>query len=339
MTKKRVSIKDIARLAGVSSPTVSRALHGRGRISDATRERITKLADEVGYMPSLVARGLVTQRSYCVGLIVPQFADPFQSEVAQGVEDEARQHGYSLFMASAGVDPARELEIARTFHGRQVDGIVVSASRAGNRYLELGRESGIPIVQINTHVEDDKFHSIRHDDYTGICQLMRYLIQCGYQRIAHVGNERGIRATVDRYRAWSDTMQAAGLKPELAVNGPNGRIYGGTVAGELLLTRAQQLWGSPPEAICCYNDTMAVGVLSVLRQHQLRVPDDIALTGFDDIDIAAFVEPPLTTWRQPRHKMGVEAMKVLLSLINQEASTSSPQITPMGGELVIRRSA
>lgn len=337
--KKRVSIKDIARLAGVSSPTVSRALHGRGRVSDATRERITKLADEVGYTPSLVARGLVMQRSYCVGLIVPQFADPFQSEVAQGVEEEARQYHYSLFLASAGVDPARELEIARTFHGRQVDGIVVSASRAGNRYTELEQETGIPIVMLNSHVEDNNFHSIRHDDYTGICHLVEYLIQRGYRRIAYVGNERGMRIAVERQRAWADTLQAAGLIPELAVNGPSGRIYGGIMAAEPLLERADQLWRQPPDAICCYNDTMAIGVLSVLRQHGLRVPDDVALTGFDDIDVAAVIDPPLTTWRQPRYKMGVEAMKILLSLMNPQENLTHPQITKMQGELVVRRSA
>ncbi len=339
MAKKRISIKDIAKLAGVSSPTVSRALHGDGRMSSATRNRIVQLANEIGYTPSLVARGLVTQRSHCVGLVVPTFADPFHSEVAQGIEEEARRHHYSLFLASTGVDPARELAVVRTMHGRQVDGIIVSASRVGNQYADLLRDTGIPIVLINAHVAGDNFHSIYHDDYKGGCQLVDHLIERGYRRIAYIGNERGGQIDVERRRAWVDTLHAARLPAALAVNGPNGRLQGGSIAAEQLLPQAQGLWGVPPQAIYCYNDTMAIGAMAILRQQGLRIPTDVALTGFDDIDVAAFLEPPLTTLRQPRHKMGVEAMKALLTLINEESNPVPPQATMMQGELIIRSSA
>lgn len=339
MSKKRVSIKDIARLAGVSSPTVSRALHGRGRISELTRTRIVELADQLGYTPSLMARGLVTQRSYCVGLVVPTFADPFHSEVAQGIEEEARRYHYSLFLASTGVDPKRELEIVRTFYSRQVDGLIVSASRVGNQYLELLEDTGVPIVLINSHAEGNQIHSIYHDNYAGGCQLMRHLLERGYRRIAYMGNERGGVQNTERRRAWVDTLQAAGLQPELSLNGVNGRLQGGKWAAEQLLQQAQALWGAPPDAIYCYNDTMAIGTKAVLRLHHLQVPKDVALTGFDDIDVADFLEPALTTLHQPRHQMGVEAMKILLALIQQEVDPSIPTSKVMQGELVIRDSS
>ncbi len=338
MIKKRVSIKDIARLAGVSSPTVSRALHGRGRISDLTRTRIIEIANQVGYTPSLVARGLVTQRSYCVGLIVPTFADPFHSQVAQGVEEAARRHHYSIFLASTDVDPVREVEIARTFHGRQVDGIIVSASRVGNRYADWLDETGMPMVLINPHIISDQVHSIYHDDYKGGCHLMQHLLARGYRRIAYIGNERGARPSVERQRAWFESMQAAGLQPEVTVNGPNGRFNGGIMAAEQLLAKADTCWHAPPDAIFCYNDTMAISAMAVLRAHGLQTPADVAVTGFDDIDVAEFLDPPLTTLRQPRQQMGAQALQILLALIEQTPNVCVPQATAMNGELIVRGS-
>ncbi|MFN8446613.1 MAG: LacI family DNA-binding transcriptional regulator [Caldilineaceae bacterium] len=338
MQRKRVSIKDLASLADVSAPTVSRALRGEGRMSDDTRERIVQLAREHGYMPSLVARGLVMRRSYCIGLVVPQFADPFHSTVAQGVEDEAHRHGYSLFLASSGVDPQRELEVVRTFHGRQVDGIISSSSRVGEQYQQILGDADVPILLLNSHVDAGSMHSIYHDDYHGGCLLVRHLLDRGYRRIAFIGNERGIRATQQRRSAWIDTLEEAGLPTEVEAFGPNGRQQGGILAAEALLEKATQRWNAPPEAIYCYNDTMAIGALSVLRQKHLHVPQDVAVTGFDDIDIAAFTEPPLTTLHQPRYEMGVEAMRMLLSLIEHKVGWDTPQISVVTGKLVVRES-
>jgi DNA-binding LacI/PurR family transcriptional regulator len=336
--QKRISIKDLARQAGVSAPTVSRALHGSGRVSAATRQRILQLANDAGYTPSLVARGLVTQRSYCVGLVVTMFADPFHSEVAQGVEEEARRHGYSIFLASTGVDPDREVEVVRTFQGRQVDGIIVSSSRVGNRYAELLRESGTPVVLVNTHVDSQDLHTIGHDDYAGGRQMIQHLLARGYRRIAYAGNARGVRTNAERRRAWEDGLRAAGLEPVVAGLGPNGRLYGGTVAGQYILALAQQQWQAPPDAIYCYNDTMAIGVMSALREQGFQVPEDIALTGFDDIDVAVYLDPPLTTIRQPRYAMGVQAMQLLLGLIKGEVDHTQPQRSVLSGELIIRAS-
>lgn len=342
---KRVSIKDLAARAGVSVPTVSRALHGRGRVSDHTRQQILQLAQELGYTPSLVARGLVMQRSYCVGLVVTTFADPFHSDVTQGIEEEARQHNYSIFLASTqgdpvreGVDPAREVEVVRSFQERRVDGILVSSSRVGHRYADLLRATGIPIVLINAHVEGGNLHSVQHDDYTGNSRLVNHLIDRGYRRIAWLGNRRGLVTNTIRQRAWQETLQAAGLVPEIEVDGPNGRMNGGMVGMTHLLELAQQRWNTPPQAIVCYNDTMAIGAMAVLRQRQLRIPADVAITGFDDIEFAAFMEPPLTTWRQPRRAMGVQAMRLLLSLIEKAPDVPPPTQTTLCGELVVRGS-
>lgn len=347
--KQRVSIKDIAEVAGVSAPTVSRALQGNGRMSEQTRQQILTVAQQLGYTPSLVARGLVTQRSHSVGLVVTSFADPFHSEVVQGVEEEAQRHDFSLFLASTDIDPEREVKVVRSLQGRQVDGVIVSSSRVGNRYADLLQDSGIPLVLINSHtmptsssrwasyVANDNIHAVYHDDYRGGRLLMTHLLDRGYRRIAYIGDARGGRITVERQRAWSDVLQEASLTAIVTVNGADGRLESGAAAAEELLQAAQAEWGQPPDAICCYNDMMAIGVLSVLTRRRLKIPDDVAVTGFDDVDVAAFTTPPLTTLHQPRREMGVQAMRVLLNLINHQ-SESQPRATVMVGDLIIRNS-
>lgn len=354
MAKKRISIKDIAEVAGVSHPTVSRALRGQGRMSESTRERILDVAKELGYTPSLMARGLVTQRSFCVGLIVPTFLDPFHSEVAQGVEEWARRHHYSLFVSSTDLDPKREMEVAHSFLGRQVDGIIVSSSRVGDRYVEMSEESDIPIVLINPEADSAQIHTVAHDDYSGGILLMEHLIERGHRHIAHLGVMTQGRAHHERKRAWADALHKIGLSPKVSADCPEGSISGGMHGGAQLLQKALQLWHAPPDAIFCYNDATAIGVIAALREAGYTPPDAVAITGFDDLDVAAAIDPALTTIHQPRREMGVLAMRTLLSLIDRihphkdgEAHMVSPLALSqleqtsilVPGRLVIRRSA
>ncbi len=338
--KKRVSIKDIAIAAGVSHPTVSRALRGEGRMSDETRARIGALAREMGYTPSMIGRGLVTQRSSSIGLVVTNLADPFHSEIAQGIEEEALFNRYSIFLASTTVDPAREMEVVRSFQARQVDGIIVSSSRVGNRYAGTLQETGIPIVLINTHAEGDNMHTVFHDDREGARELTRHLLSAGHRRIAFLGNQRAGKAQSDRLLGWREVMDEANLDSSMVALGPNGRLQGGTVAARQLLTLSSDGGGGLPDAVCCYNDTMAMGAASVFRRAGISIPSDLAITGFDDIDVAEYFEPPLTTWHQPRREMGVAAMRMMLQLLKdktEERIERREQV--MHGTLIVRQSA
>lgn len=339
MKRRRVSIKDIALAAGVSHPTVSRALRNQGRMSEATRTRIVALAEEMGYTPSLVARGLVTRRSHTVGFVVANFADPFHGSVAEGIEEEAARHGYDMFIASTAVDPERELQTVRSFQGRQVDAILISSSRVGSRYAELLSEMDIPIVLINNHADGEALHAVNHDDYGGSRALMAHLLARGCRRIGYLGNGRAGRANSERHRGWADALAEAGLPAAVAALGPNGRSPGGVEGTLALLAEAEACWGGPPDAILCYNDTMAMGALSSLRRKGLRTPEDVAVTGFDDIDAAAYTHPALTTWRQPRREMGVEAMRMVLDLLEPNRRSAVPAVKEMTGSLVVRESA
>jgi LacI family transcriptional regulator/LacI family repressor for deo operon, udp, cdd, tsx, nupC, and nupG len=316
MAAKRVSIKDIAEAAGVSHPTVSRALRGQGRVAQETRSRILALAEEMGYTPSLVARGLVNQRSYSVGMVVTTIADPFYHDIVRGVEDTALANGYTLYLATTNVDPDREMQVVANFQGHRVDGIIVASSRVGARYADLLSETGVPIVLVNSHADHSNIHSIAHDDYGGFGQIVQHVIDRGYGRIAYLGNGRAGRAEQERRRAWRDILSQHGHTPAVSSVGPTGRQLGGTIGVQSVLDAAAAHWHDLPDAICCYNDTMAIGALKILREQGIRVPQDVALTGVDDIDMSAYTQPSLTTWRQPRYEMGVQAMALLLAQVN-----------------------
>lgn len=345
MSKKRVSIKDIAEIVGVSHPTVSRALRGQGRMSDDTRERILSVAQEVGYTPSLMARGLVMQRSFCVGLLLPIFSDPFHSMVAQGIEAAASQHNYSVFLASTDINPEHELQVARSFISRQVDGIIVSSTFVGDRYTELIEEAGVPMVLVNPMVQTQAVPSVAHADYQGGCDLVQLLIDRGHQHIAYLTNSRAGLSSLERRRAWQDRLAAAGLAADLEVCSVAGGIKGGIEGVALLLERAEAQWQQLPDAIFCYNDMMALGVISVLRERNIAVPDDIAITGFDDLEVASIFDPSLTTLRQPRYELGVKSLHLLLSLMDENESMAQPEgmddatrSLSLPGELIVRQS-
>lgn len=200
MIKKRVSIKDIAEIAGVSHPTVSRALRGEGRMSQATRDKIVTVATNLGYTPSLTARGLVMQRSFCIGLLIPTFVNLFNSAVAQGIELEARKQDYSIFLACSDADPTREIDVVRNFLGRQVDGIIAVSGYVSNEYADISAETGIPIVLVNVNIDNSQVHAINHDDYGGAKQLVEHLIARGYKRIAYIGASAESRTDGERPR-------------------------------------------------------------------------------------------------------------------------------------------
>jgi DNA-binding LacI/PurR family transcriptional regulator len=337
MTSRQVSIKHIAELAGVSYPTVSRALRGQGRMSDATRQRIIAIAREHGYSPSLAARSLVSRRSYAFGLVVTNLADPFHGAVVQGVEQAANRHGYGILLAGTSTDPEHEIEIVRSFHGHRVDGIIVSSGSVGDRYADLFRETGVPIVLVNSHAEQRNVHSVCHDDYDGARAILRHLLERGHRHIAYLGNASAGKVQADRLRAWHDTAAEYNLPAAPVDHGESGNSADGARATERLLDEHAEILREHHSAIWCFNDAMAIGAISVLRRRGLGIPGQIAVAGFDDIEAAEYTSPPLTTWRQPRHDLGRAAAHMLLDLISGNGDGASCAMV-LRGELIARES-
>lgn len=333
-----MTIKDIASVAGVSHTTVSRALRGHTRISTETIERIQKIADELGYVPNTVARGLKTRRSRVLGVIVRRIDDPFFSEVLQGIEDVLQEADYSLFLAASRRNPDREREIMQAMGERQVEGVIVSSTQIQPEQLRQLGHFDVPMILINNQaIDEPDIHSVYHDDAFGSQQLIQHLIDLGHQRIAFLGNVHGGKTNADRLRGYREALLQAGLSinPDYIVVGKNGQPDGGSEGIRDVLELSPR-----PTAVICYNDLMAIGAIQGVLQAGLHVPEDISITGFDNIELAGYVSPSLTTFHQPKYELGREAAQMMLRvLVNGETAVSSPQkVIMLRGELIQRHS-
>lgn len=328
---RKVSIKDIAAAAGVSHSTVSRALRNSPLLSRQTIERIRQIALEKGYTASAVARSLVTQRTQTIGVVVTTIADPFVAEVVGGIEETANDHGYSVLLANSNAQPQREMKVVQSFAEHRVDGIIVTSSRVGALYTPMLSSLRIPIVLINNQHPGEFVHSVMIDNVTASRQAVGHLISLGHRRIAYIGDRFGYQSDTERFAGYREALDCAGLPfmPELVAHG-DGRPEGGMAAMESLLA-----WDEAPTAVFCYNDMSALGALRAIHMTGLRVPEDISVVGFDDLFVAEYASPPLTTVRQPRRQMGRMAMDTLLRLM---AGAEAEEVVRVPGELVIRES-
>ena len=326
-----VSIKDIARLAEVSHSTVSRALRNSPLIPAATSERIKKIADEVGYSASVVARSLVTNKTEAVGVVVTSIADPFNGEVVVGIEELANEYGYTVILANSQADPKREVAVMRSFQARRVDGILVASSRLGALHTPLLSELGIPIVLLNNQHPSTFLHSVCFDNVMGALEATRHLIQLGHKRIGYLGDRFGLESNAERLKGYQMALREARLPIDksLCVVG-NGKTDGAQQAVRELFRLRKR-----PTAIVCYNDMSALGVLHEAGLHQISVPGELSITGFDDIFFAPFLNPPLTTVQQPKRELGTRAMRMLLDLIKGRETERSVVVR---GALAVRSS-
>jgi len=329
-----ITIKDVAKQAGVSHSTVSRALHGSPLISNETVERIRQIANEMGYSPSAAARSLKTNRSHALGVIVSTIDDPFFSEILQGIEEIAQEHGYSMLMAASQRDPKREQAIVQDMRERHVDGLIICSASFRAKQRRKLLEYGIPIVLVNDQAAEEYRYSIYHDDADGSRQVTRHLIELGHQRIAYLGNSLSGRTTLDRLTGFRSEMEAAGLAvpAEYIYEVPGGNPENGIAAIEHFLALPER-----PTAIFCFNDMLAIGVLNGLHSVGLHVPEDISIVGFDNIVFSAYTNPPLTTLDQPKRHIGAEAARLILGLLDNE-ETFEQQIQKLKGRLLVRQS-
>jgi DNA-binding LacI/PurR family transcriptional regulator len=328
---KQISIKDIARAARVSHPTVSRAIRHSPLVKRETAERIREIAHRMGYRPNAVARGLVTRKTGTIGVVVTTIADPFIGEVVSGIEEAANEHGYSVILANSNADPAREINVVQSFQERRVDGILVAASRVGALYLPMLNRLKIPIVLINNQHPEEFFDSVMIDNVDASLRAVQYLMQLGHRRIAYLGDQYGLQSDTERFTGYREALLDANcpLSPEWIVQA-DGKPEGGGFAMDKLLSLPVL-----PTAVFCYNDMSAIGALSRIRARGLRVPQDISLLGFDDLFIASYTDPPLTTIRQPKRALGRIATEILLKLFEDPQYEAHRK---MKGELIVRAS-
>jgi DNA-binding LacI/PurR family transcriptional regulator len=328
---RRASIKDIARLANVSHSTVSRALHRSPLVSAATAARIREIAERSGYRVSAAARSLVTSRSGTIGVVVTSIADPFAGEVLVGIEDAASEHEYVVILANSNAEPEREIRVVRTFEERRVDGIIVTSSRVGAVYADLLTHTRVPIVLLNNQHPSEFMHAVTIDNSGAALNAVRHLVGLGHRRIAYIGDRFGCQSDTERFGGYREALDAAYLpfEPGYVVHG-DGKPGGGAEAVAALMKQTKA-----PTAVFCYNDMTALGAIGALRAMGLAVPGDVSVVGFDDLFVAQYCVPPLTTVRQPMREMGRLALDTLMRL------TAGAEVAPASkvrGELIVRES-
>ncbi|MDE3090130.1 MAG: LacI family DNA-binding transcriptional regulator [Chloroflexota bacterium] len=335
----KVSIKDIARTAGVSHSTVSRALSNSPLLPESTRRRIQRVAQKMGYAPNAIARGLVTRRTHTIGVIVTTIEDPFVAEVVRGIEEIAANQNYRVFLGTSHNDPTREVNLVKALREWRVDGVIVASSRVGALYQPLLKEIGAQIVLINNQNQSKRtarakkstvdIHSVVVDDTQGGELATRFLIAQGHRVIGYLGGPTDYAANRNRLNGYQRALAEANVAYDEALVQPG---TGRADSGEQVLSFLARL--PALTAVFCYNDMTAIGALSALKHHGRRVPADVSLVGFDDIPFAAYVDPPLTTIHQPKDEMGRLAMRMLLDLLDGKSVTN----VMVPGKLIERES-
>ena len=325
----RATIEDVAARSGVSTATVSRVLSGSAPARVETRERVLAAARELDFRPSGVARALKRRETRTLGLVITDITNPFYPQLVRAVEAAAHARGYGILLANGGDDPVRELEHLDLLVERRVDGIVIISSRMTRRHAERLRSASVPTVLVNDTVAGSGLPSVTTAHRRGARLATEHLIALGHRRIAHIGAPADQAAAGQRRQGVRDALRAAGLG-ELLVAIGDGGVAGGASAAEALI-------GSGISGIVAYNDLTAIGALRALRRAGIAVPGSISVVGFDDIDLAAWTDPPLTTVRQPTDALGRWAVDHLADLLagRREGETAPVVLEP---ELVIRDS-
>jgi len=327
-----VTIKDIAREAQVSYATVSRALNNKYGVNPDTRSRILRIAGELNYSPNAIARGLVSSRSFTLGLILPDLTNPYFPAVAAGIESCAQEKGYSVFLCNTNWDRRRETNYIRLLSERRVDGIIIAP--AGTSIDEEVSDL-LPMVFVSNAPKESPRSSVVIDNIRGGYLAAKHLIECGYVSIGFIGVSEHEMVDNDRLEGYRRAFRRYGkeIDPRYIRFGDFRQQTGYNLISEMIRT------GEYPDAIFAENDVLAIGILHGIKDSGLRVPEDIALIGFDDIAFSAYQEIQLSTINQPKEEMGRTAAEILIEQIEENTGDIPPRKVILEPELVTRNSS
>jgi DNA-binding LacI/PurR family transcriptional regulator len=325
-----VGIRDVARLAGVSPATASRALNGSATVAEDLRHRVLDAAERAGYRPNRIARNLRRQKADMIGVVVSDIDNPHFSEAVRVIEDEAFREGYRVLLCNSDERSDKQRSYLRMLADERVQGVIVSPADATGSGTDALLDLGIPVVAFDRVIDDARADAVTCDNADGVRRLTEHLIWLGHQRIAFVGGRTHVATGAARLAGYLEAVRASGLVPF-------------TVEGAFRADRAEeavrQLLGAGvhPSGLVVANNVMAIGALRALRDAKLRVPDDVALGAVDDPIWAELVDPPLTTLAQPVRIMAETAMRLLVERLVGRRSEPARVVLPM--ELRVRRSS
>ena len=328
----RVTIHDVAKLAGVSAMTVSRVVNNKDDIRPETRARVQKAIDTLGYRPSKIARSLITQQTHTLGLVIPDITNPFFPEIVSGAEDAASQAGYSLMLFNTNENAEREQKALHMLEDASADGVIICSSRLPTNTLELLLRRHSAVVLVNRTTPDGLASSVRVDDALGSMRAVHHLRSGGRNTIGFLSGPQHSHSAKERHKGFVTALEMTGHEADERLIEPCfPNEAGGYDAALRLLARTPAL-----DALVCYNDLVAIGALRALTEKNKRVPDDVALIGCDDIRMASLTQPTLTTLGINKHALGASSVNMLIQQIEHKQKPDALTLKP---DLIIRQSA
>lgn len=327
----RVTIKDVAKHANVAISTASRVINDSGYVSEKTRQRVEQAIRELGYVPNSIARSLKQKQTFSIGLIVTDIGNPFYAELAQAVERAARERGYSVLLTNTDGKASQEKDCVTVLAAKQVDGIIWYSPINEDLVDAVMRDAGITVVVITGKERHMGHHTIRIDDQLGAFEAVNHLITLGHTRIGYIAEPDDPKFPQERMKGYRRALTEAGITCDEHL------IVRGTYQEGSGLKAIRVLLGlkEPPTAVFCANDLMAIEAMQYARRKGLRIPEDLAVVGFDDTKPACLHGIDLTTVAQPTYEMGREGAKLLISSLAKPLSSRQLLLRPT---LVIRKS-
>lgn len=335
--KRRATLRDVAEAVGVHVSTVSRALDPKTRhlITPEVAAQIIEASEKLSYRPNAAAYSLKTNRTRTIGLVVPDITNPVFPPIIRGAEDALAEQGYVAILANTDSNRSRESGITETMRARGVDGLILASVTRDDETVAALSEEGLPIVTVNRQVDDPRISSVVHDEDSGVRITLEHLMSLGHRRIANVAGPQTLSTGRSRHAAFERHKVEMGLDNAAELIGfadTFNETEGERVTSELLAA------GIRFSALVCSNDRLAIGAIAVLRKNGLHVPQDVSVTGYNDMPLADRLFPSLTTVRIQQYRAGFEAATILLDAIGTDAAQRAPRHVVLPVELVVRNS-
>src|SRR5829696_17677 len=318
------TIREVAESAGVSYATVSHVINNTRLVSQETRERVLAAMDALHYRPNALARSLRQGKTNTIGLVLPDSANPFFAEISRSIEDEAFKKGYSVFFCNTELDTQRELLYVDVLSKKQVDGIIFVAAGDQADSLDFLLRRSMPVVMIDRDVPKVQVDAVLTDNQLGGFLATRHLLELGHTRIACIAGPSSITPSAERITGYRNSLEEAGLAADetLILRGDYHAQSG------MEMTHAILKMDPRPTAIFAMNDLMALGALRAAAEEGCSVPGDLAVVGYDDLELAHFTNPPLTTIAQPKKEIGAQAISLLVDRMSRRDQPPSRIVLP-----------
>jgi len=330
-----ITLQDIAKKAGVTTTTISRALNNKPDVSPKTKDRILRIAKNLGYTPNLLAKSLRSQKSKTIGVVLADISNPFFAAVAKGIEDAAHKRSYSIILCNTDEEYEKEEEVLQVLVEKRVDGLLITPVQKEYKDILRIKERRIPLVLIARHFDTIETNSVVSDDVLGGFLATEYLIKKGHKRILYISGPLHISSALERLKGYKRALKEykIPLKEKLV------RGYTAKMGKAYTLMRRILKEKLDFTAIFTFSDFLALGVMKAIREEKLKIPDDVAVVGYDDIEFASVLEIPLTTVHMPKYRLGMEGTNMLIDEIEKKSTNREPQRLTIKPELIVRKSA